>query len=59
MVMGVILSIKQKDTPKILAKKNKAFQKTQSGFPAHKFTGKIKFGDDPVLEQRKLRDEWQ
>ena len=28
------------------------------GFPAHKFTGKIKTKEDAIAVQKKLRDEW-
>jgi hypothetical protein len=29
-----------------------------SGFPAHKFTGKLKVDEDPLTIQKRLRDEW-
>ena len=28
------------------------------GFPAHKFTGKLKINEDPLVLQKRLRDEW-
>ncbi|MFZ5971220.1 MAG: hypothetical protein ACOYXA_06480 [Bacteroidota bacterium] len=33
-------------------------RKKKKGFPAHRFTGKMKIAGDPVQIQRKLRDEW-
>jgi hypothetical protein len=50
----------------VLEKKKKRPTKPQSkikqgknDFPAHKFTGKVKFEGDPIEIQRKLRDEWE
>ncbi len=34
-------------------------RKKKKGFPAHRFTGKMKIAGDPVQIQRKLRDEWR
>lgn len=31
----------------------------EKGFPAHKFTGKIKAEGDAVAIQKRLRDEWE
>jgi hypothetical protein len=28
------------------------------GFPAHKFTGKLKVEESPLTIQKRLRDEW-
>lgn len=36
-----------------------ADKKKSTGFPAHLFTGKVKFEGDPVEIQRKMRDEWE
>lgn len=38
----------------------KQLSKTKSkGFPAYKFTGKIKTKEDPIVIQKRLRDEWE
>lgn len=47
--------------PKKKAKRvvnRKLTNKKKPGFPAHLFTGKVKFEGDPVEIQRKMRDEW-
>jgi hypothetical protein len=50
----------------LLEKKKKKLIKAQpkvkrgkNDFPAHKFTGKVKFEGDPIEIQRKLRNEWE
>lgn len=55
--MGVILTIKAGEGKKKLTKKTRELEKLSKGFPARKFAGKIKFTQEPVLLQRKLRDE--
>ncbi len=57
--MGVILTIKNTDNKKSLENKIKKLKKISTGFPAHRFKGKIKFNDDPVESQRKMRNDWE
>ncbi len=44
--------------PKRLTNRKLSNKKKPTGFPAHLFTGKVKFEGDPVEIQRKMRDEW-
>ena len=60
--MATILTITKEDTPETIQQKmqdwNKAESKNQKGFPARKYTGKIKLFGDGLAYQRKMRNEW-
>jgi hypothetical protein len=61
--MAIILTINKDDTAESIQKKmkliNKGNKAGKKGFPAHKFTGKIKSFGDGMAYQRKLRNEWE
>ena len=52
------VKIKKGELKKSIETKLRKLNSPKKGFPAHLFTGKIKFEGDPVQFQRKLRDEW-
>jgi len=61
----MVITIKKGDSMEAIKKKPKRLtnrklsnKKKPTGFPAHLFTGKVKFEGDPVEIQRKMRDEW-
>jgi len=53
----VVVIKKGDDTKSIQTKLHKL--KKGKGFPASKFTGKIKIEEDAVRIQRRLRNEWE
>ncbi|MBN8652126.1 MAG: hypothetical protein J0L67_11895 [Cytophagales bacterium] len=58
--MKTVVKIKKGESKRsIESKLRKLNQKVKQGFPAHLFTGKIKFDGNPVEIQRNLRDEWE
>jgi hypothetical protein len=57
--MKMVVKIKKGESKSSIESKLKRLRKSsKKGFPAHLFTGKVKFAGDPVEIQRKLRDEW-
>ena len=60
--MGVVFTINKNDTKESIRRKWEEWSgksKARKGFPAHKYTGKIKsFGEDGVTCQKRIRDEW-
>src|SRR5882672_9530240 len=55
---GMVITIKKGDSKKTIEKKLSKLPK-KKGFQAYKYLGKIKFDEDPVAIQRRLRDEWK
>jgi hypothetical protein len=53
----MVVVIKKGESKKSIQSKLQKL-KSGKGFPASKFTGKVKFKGDAVDIQRKLRDEW-
>ena len=54
------ITIKKGESKKSIQQKLARLKKPKTmGFPAHLFTGKVKFDGDPVEIQRKMRDEWE
>ena len=54
----MVITIKKGDSKKTIEKKLSKLPK-KKGFQAYKYLGKIKFDEDPVAIQRRLRDEWK
>jgi hypothetical protein len=54
----MVIVIKKGESKKSIQNKLRKL-KGGKGFPASKFTGKIKIDEDPVAIQRRLRDEWK
>ncbi len=48
----------KKGSSKVAIQKQLAKTKN-TGFPAHKFTGKLKVKEDAVTIQKQLRDDWE
>lgn len=57
----MVLILKKGATKEEIAElENKLYnQKTSAGFDAKKFNGILKMPEDPVIIQKKLRDEWE
>jgi hypothetical protein len=55
----MVIVIKKGESKKSIQNKLKKLTKGKKGFPASKFTGKVKIHGDPVAIQRRLRDEWE
>lgn len=53
----MVITITRKTTRKQFEKLLKRF-KNKKGFAAHKFCGAIKFKEDPLAIQKRLRSEW-
>jgi len=59
--MAYVVTIHKDDTKESIRKKMETLTTTpliKNGFPAHKFTGKIKSFGDGVAYQRAIRNEW-
>jgi hypothetical protein len=54
----MVVVIKKGESKKSIQSKLRKL-KSGKGFPASKFTGKVKIKEDAVAIQRKLRDEWE
>ncbi len=54
----MVVIIKKGDSKKLIQNKLRKL-KGGKGFPASKFTEKIKIDEDAVAIQRRLRDEWK
>ncbi len=54
----MVIVIKKGDSKKLIQTKLRKL-KGGKGFPASKFTGKVKIDEDAVAIQRRLRDEWR
>ena len=51
--------IKEGDSKSSIEKKmRKLVTGKKKGFPAFQFLGKVKIDEDPLLIQKRLRDEW-
>ncbi len=56
--MKTVVKIKKGESKRSMESKLRKLSQKKQGFPAHLFTGKVKFEGNPVEIQRSLRDEW-
>ena len=57
----MVTVLKKGDTPEVINKINKEVSKRPSkkGLDAHKYCGSVKFKEDGLALQKRLRDEWE
>lgn len=58
----MITTIRKKDSKKEIKKhleKIEAHKSRNKGFDAYKFCGAVKFNEDGLTIQKRLRDEWE
>ncbi len=50
--------IRKGESKKSIQAKMKKLKSQKKGFPAYKYLGKMKIDEDPLMIQKRLRDEW-